>query len=135
MASRVIDVEEVQQLMSEGVTYVDVRTPQEFFAGHVPGSLNIPLAIPDPNTMQMVLNPEFLETIQRDFKQAESVIIACKMGGRSRQACMMLEQAGFDALLDFSGGWSGRNDPFGQGAVAGWATSGLPVAVGGSDES
>jgi len=131
MPVQVVDVEEVQKLLGEGVVYVDVRSPQEFIAGHVPDSLNIPVAIPDPNTMQMALNPDFVSTMEEQFEKGSPVIVACKMGGRSRHACALLEHAGFTALRDFSGGWSGRTDPYGNTVVPGWASSGLEVETGG----
>ena len=34
----------------------------------------------------------------------EELIIHCKMGGRSMQACMMLEQAGFTNVVNVVGG-------------------------------
>ena len=39
--------------------YVDVRTVQEFQAGHVPGAANIPVMIPDPSIGPNDAKPEF----------------------------------------------------------------------------
>ncbi len=38
----VVDVATARKLVAAGVTVVDVRTPDEFQAGHVPGAVNIP---------------------------------------------------------------------------------------------
>jgi hydroxyacylglutathione hydrolase len=39
-----VKAEELKQILSEGGVAIDVRTAEEFAAGHVPGSINIPLS-------------------------------------------------------------------------------------------
>ena len=43
--------------------YVDVRTVQEFQAGHVPGATNIPVMIPDPSSGRMTPNSNFVSAM------------------------------------------------------------------------
>lgn len=46
----VVTAEETQQLLDSGAAaYVDVRTPEEFAAGHVPGAVNVPVAVVGPS--------------------------------------------------------------------------------------
>ena len=72
-----------------GAVLLDVRTPEEFSAGHIPGSQNVPLdalgrsALPeDPGT------PLFLY---------------CLSGARSRYAAALLRRAGYTDVTDLGG--------------------------------
>lgn len=40
-----ISPQEASQKLAEGWTYVDVRTVEEFEAGHPPGAVNVPIAL------------------------------------------------------------------------------------------
>ena len=40
-----ISPQEASAKLAEGWTYVDVRTEQEFEAGHPPGAVNVPIAL------------------------------------------------------------------------------------------
>ncbi|MBK6831689.1 MAG: rhodanese-like domain-containing protein [Flavobacteriales bacterium] len=62
-------------------TIVDVRTPQEFAAGHVPGSLNIPLnEVPD--------------RLDEFRAMAKPLVLCCRSGARSDNAMRYLQQQG-----------------------------------------
>lgn len=79
---------------------LDVREPHEFAYAKIAGSLHIPLR-------QL---PEQLE--QLDSEQAIAVI--CHHGVRSQQACLFLQQYGFQQLYNLQGGidaWSRECDP------------------------
>ncbi|MDP6539124.1 MAG: rhodanese-like domain-containing protein [Planctomycetota bacterium] len=57
----------------QGWHCLDVRTPEEFAAGHLPGAWNVPFGFKSPGGL--VANPEFLEAIERLFgKQARMVV-------------------------------------------------------------
>ena len=61
-------------LDDESHTLVDVRTVEEFDAGHVPGAYNIPFAFRSPLGMQP--NPEFGPALERAFgKEAKLVLL------------------------------------------------------------
>jgi 3-mercaptopyruvate sulfurtransferase SseA len=45
-----LDTASVAQLWRSGYAYLDVRTPQEFAAGHVPRALNVPWVSRDAAT-------------------------------------------------------------------------------------
>lgn len=124
---RSVDPEAARALLDEGWVYVDVRTPEEFEAGHVPGSLNVPWAFQGPSGMRA--NPEFLEVMQACFGREERLLLGCRSGVRSRHAANALAQVGYAALADLVTGFEGKRDAFGR-AVPGWATSGLPTESG-----
>lgn len=125
---------DAHQRMDDGSTYVDVRTEQEFEAGHPAGSYNIPIFVRDPATMQMALNESFLTTMEKHFAKDTSLLLGCQMGGRSRQACMLLEQAGYTTLSNVAGGFGGVRSPMGQMIAEGWSTLNLPIDQGSPDD-
>ena len=91
---RTITVEELKSRMDAGepIRLIDVREPAEYAEYNIGGTL-IPLG------KIMGLQIDELEDL-RD----EELIIHCKAGSRSMQACMMLEQAGFTNVVNVAGG-------------------------------
>ena len=89
-----ITVEELKSRLDAGeqLHIIDVREPSEYAEYNIGGKL-----IPLGQIMNMQL--EELEV----FKN-EELIIHCKAGSRSMQACMMLEQAGFTDVVNVTGG-------------------------------
>jgi rhodanese-related sulfurtransferase len=89
-----------------GVTLVDVREVHEFRAGHVPGAINIPLA----------LIPVRLHELPAD---AELTII-CQSGNRSMQACLWLANQGRPTVnvLGGTGTWVMSGKPVETGVAA-----------------
>ncbi len=121
---KIVTPEETITLLAEGYTYVDVRTEQEFTAGHVPGAVNVPLN--HAGAGGMVANPDFLPVMQATFAKERPLVLGCKMGGRSAKAAAALSQAGFSNLCDMSAGFEGKRDPFGR-LTPGWNGEGRPV--------
>jgi len=83
-----------------GCAIIDVREPNEYAAGHVPGAKNLPLSQFDPAKLP----------------KGECVII-CQAGGRSAKALAQAMQAGRTDVRHYApgtGGWRARG-----GAVAG----------------
>lgn len=113
--------------MAEGHVYVDVRSEPEFEEGHPPGALNVPLMHRGPSGLSP--NPEFLAVMEAAFGKNEPLIVACKAGGRSRQAVSLMAQAGFTNLSEMTAGWDGSRDAFGR-VVPGWSRKGLPIETG-----
>lgn len=124
---RSVSPEEAALLLAEGYVYVDVRSEQEFEAGHVPGALNVPLLQQGPSGMSE--NPEFLSVIQQAFAPTEKLVVGCKAGGRSKKASERLAAAGFGELAEMSAGWDGARDAFGR-VVPGWSKRGMPIELG-----
>src|SRR5687767_13727861 len=99
MATKRVDTNEAKTLVHQGWTYVDVRTEQEFDAGHPAGAINIPLKSPD-----------FLAVIKANFKPDAKLVVGWLLGGRSARACHMLEHEGYQQLADHTAGWGGQRD-------------------------
>jgi len=80
--------EDLRTIHLNGATVVDVRTPEEFRAGHIEGALNIPL--------------DRLKASIGDLKkQGKPIITCCLSGARSGMALNLLSQAGLEV---FNGG-------------------------------
>jgi rhodanese-related sulfurtransferase len=90
--SDVIDVdrETVKRGLADGtITLVDVREPHEFAAGHIPGSLSLPLSGFDPSSI-----PE-----------GKRVVFSCAAGVRSVRAIELAQAFGRDIREHYKGGW------------------------------
>ena len=74
--------------------YIDVRTVEEFAAGHPEGAVNIPIAFHDP-AQGMVYNHEFVEVVERHYAKDRKLLLGCKAGPRSNSAANLLEQTGY----------------------------------------
>ena len=84
---------------ADSFLFVDVREPNEFDAGHIRGSVHIPL-------MEL---PQRFEELPRD----RTVVAVCQVGQRSELAANFLVQQGFEA----------HNL---EGGLAKWQAAGLP---------
>ena len=71
---------------------VDVRSPEEFAGelGHLPGAVLTPL--------------HNLEQRAQTWPREEPVLVVCRSGRRSYQACQMLTDMGFSDVTNLSGG-------------------------------
>lgn len=81
---------QLKEIINQGAFLVDVRTPAEFAEGSVTGAVNIPLNI--------------LEFELDKFKGKENIVVFCLSGGRSGQAKMILNQNGFQNVIN-GGPW------------------------------
>lgn len=108
----------------EGWKYLDVRSVEEFGAGHPAGAWNVPVFHRGP--LGMTPNDDFVAIVAQTFTKDQHLLIGCASGGRSVHACEMLAAAGFKELVNVEGGFMGARDEFGR-PVLGWVASGLPV--------
>jgi rhodanese-related sulfurtransferase len=122
-----ISPQEASQKLSDGWTYVDVRTVEEFEAGHPPGAINVPIALAEGGGM--VPNPDFLPVMEGAFAKDAKIVVGCKAGGRSLRAAHELLAKGFTSVVDQRAGWDGGRDAFGQ-FEPGWSRVGLPSEPG-----
>jgi len=113
----------------KNAAYVDVRTAQEFQAGHVPGAANIPVMIPDPATGRMLPNPNFVQAVEAAYPKDRKLILGCQMGGRSQYAADLLDKSGYADVSNMQGGFGGAKDPLGRIVAPGWLQSNLPVEM------
>lgn len=67
---------------------IDVREPQEFAAGHVPGAINIPRGLIDSQIWNLVGAPE-----KADMERP--IILQCQSGKRATLAAQTLGELGF----------------------------------------
>lgn len=70
-------------------TIIDVREPEEYQAGHVSGSINIPLG-------QIHQGSPILDRIKKDSK----IVVYCRSGGRSDAARDQLSSLGFNNVTN-----------------------------------
>jgi len=119
----VTDAHSAQQ---QGAVYVDVRSQMEFERGHPAGATNVPLLDHDPNSGQMMPNPDFMQVMKANFAPDTPLLIGCQVGGRSMRAASMLEAFGFTDVTNVKGGYGGARDPMGRSIDPGWMESGLP---------
>ena len=82
-----------KQMLAEGATILDVRTPEEYKTGHIKGSVNIPL---------QRLTAASVASLKKD----KPVITCCASGMRSASAKNILVSAGFQHVHN-GGGWYG----------------------------
>ncbi len=97
---------ELHQLIADGqpAELLDVRTPSEFAAAHVPGAKLVPLDELDCAA--------FLK--QRNASD-KPLYVLCQSGGRARRAVEKFQRAGFDGCVLVEGG------------TQAWLDAGLPV--------
>lgn len=86
----------------EQIAVIDVREPDEFAKGKIPGAFTIPRGV-----LEMQVDGRLpLDT---------TVVLYCGGGARSALACKSLAEMGYDKVENLDGGWHG------------WVGSGLPV--------
>jgi len=83
-----------EQLVNNGAFLVDVRTPQEFAAGHVVGSVNIPV-------------DEIGKNLEK-FKDKDNIIVFCRSGARAETAKDVLQKNGVEHVTN-GGNWEDIN--------------------------
>ena len=100
--SSVSPSESTQMINRDDALILDVRESNEYSQGHIINSLHIPLS--------------GLKTRMKDLEKhkAKKVIVACRSGHRSSQACANLKKEGFEQVFNLRGGvmaWESANLP------------------------
>ncbi len=98
-----IDVEEFDEARGTAAAVIDVRQPEEYDAGHVPGAKLIPLSEVPGRLGEVPANGD--------------VLVICQTGARSARATDFFRRQGIDA----------RNV---AGGTKAWIESGRPVVHG-----
>lgn len=83
----VVDAQTARTLVAAGVKVIDVRTPSEFEAGHVPGALNIP-------------HGEIAQRHAEIGPASTPTLLYCRTGHRSGIAIAALREKGFTQIYD-----------------------------------
>jgi rhodanese-related sulfurtransferase len=86
------------------VVVLDIRTPEEFAAGHIKGATNINFNA-----------DSFRANVQR-LDPGRTYLVHCASGGRSTRSLDLFKQLGFKSVVHLDGG------------LRGWEKAGQPVA-------
>ncbi len=103
--SELVNGQRGKDLVEQGAIVIDVRTPAEFAAGHVPDAL----------LMDVSASTFASQISQLDPNQA--YVVYCRSGNRSAAAISQMLAAGFTELYD-------------MGPLTAWAQAGHPVVTG-----
>jgi len=99
-----LSVEEFARMADDKRNVIlDVRTPGEFSAGHIPGAVNLDYNAPDFQKKTAALD------------KSKTYLVHCAVGGRSVRACEKLSRLDFPNLYNLPGGFKA------------WAKAGQPV--------
>lgn len=81
----------------DSIRIIDVREPQEYAAGHIPGAELIPI--------------DQIPTAIYGLNHNQDVVFVCRSGTRSKRVCEFLSSRGFTRVANLKGGmlqWPGR---------------------------
>ncbi|MBE9563497.1 MAG: rhodanese-like domain-containing protein [Proteobacteria bacterium] len=98
-----IDSNELAQWLEqeEPPVLIDVRTPQEMVQASIPTGQPLPLTV--------------LPLRMDEIPKNKQVVFYCRTGARSAQACMYMNQQGYDNVYNLYGG------------IIKWANHGFPI--------
>ncbi|HRE88333.1 MAG TPA: rhodanese-like domain-containing protein [Myxococcota bacterium] len=78
-----------RELVAKGAPLIDVRTPEEFAAGHVPGAINIPVdEVPS----------RLAELARLTEGKGKDLVVYCRSGRRSAIAASTLSAEGYKVI-------------------------------------
>lgn len=92
-----------QLINRENAIILDVREDNEYREGHIINSLHIPVGYLGDRLKEL-----------EKYKE-QPIIVGCRSGQRSSQACSILKKNGFDKVYNLSGG------------IMGWKNDNLPL--------
>jgi rhodanese-related sulfurtransferase/rubrerythrin len=82
----------LKEKSADEVTILDVRQPNEYASGHIPGARSIPL-------------PELTDQMQQ-IDPGKPIVVYCASGGRGRMAAQLLSGQGFSDIINVAGGFN-----------------------------
>jgi rhodanese-related sulfurtransferase len=87
-----LDRAAVKRGMADGtIILVDVREPHEFAAGHIPGSVSLPMSVFDPGAIPS--------------EPGKRVVFSCAAGVRSARVLEFVQSLGLDIREHYKGGF------------------------------
>lgn len=110
--NKLIGGDELATLQGSGAMVVDVRTPPEFEADHIPSAVNVPV--------------DQLQAGSATWNKTGAIVVYCATGARSADAAAYLVAQGFTKVYDLDKGiaaWTGE-------VVGGPAAASPPKASG-----
>jgi rhodanese-related sulfurtransferase len=104
-APKNISVDAADKLLKSdhNIIVLDVRTPDEFKAGHIPGATNLDF-----------FGDDFAKRVAA-LDKSKTYLVHCAAGGRSSQACKVFEKENFPSVLHLNEGFKA------------WEKAGKPV--------
>ena len=97
---RQITMDEAVTMMAQETDYIilDVRRPDEFAEGHIPGAINVP--------NESIGTAEIPELPDKD----QLIMVYCRSGRRSKEASEKLVKLGYTNIVEFGGilDWKGE---------------------------
>jgi len=113
--SRIREVSPMQlaQMLGGDLALIDVREPDEFAQGHLPGAVNLPRGVLE---FQIHAHPALTGAADAALAQpARPLVLYCRTGGRSALAADSVRQLGFSQVCSLAGGFQA------------WCNAGLSV--------
>lgn len=101
-----VDLAAAEAAILDADVLLDVREPEEFSAGHIPGAVLVPRGMLE---FKLSADPALSP---RDLK----IVLYCKSSGRAALAACALHEMGYLHVQSIAGGFDA------------WATAGKPVA-------
>ena len=94
-APKNVTVDEADKLLKSDpkIVVLDVRTPEEYKAGHIPGAKNIDF-----------IGDDFAKQIAA-LDKSKIYVVHCAAGGRSAQACKVIEQVKLPSVYHMNEGF------------------------------
>lgn len=107
---RTIGMQDYRKIVDNpgGALLIDVREPQEYAAGHVPGAINIPRGVIDSQIWNHVGSAE-----KADLERP--IVLQCQSGRRATLAAQTLGELGFtqtSAVIMNLDDWKQSGNPF-----------------------
>lgn len=99
-----VSVQQAAELRDQGAFLLDVREPEEWAAGHIPGATLIPLGE--------------LQSRLAEVPRDQTVVVYCRSGNRSVAGRQILKDGGFTNVASMSGG------------IQAWVAAGYETAAG-----
>jgi rhodanese-related sulfurtransferase len=110
---REVSPAEAQELAASGEwTMLDVREPDEYREGHVPGAINVSRGF-----LEVKADPDHQKREDRMQDRGQKIVVICGGGVRSLLAAKTLQDMGFREAVSVRGG------------IKGWREAGLPEST------
>ena len=97
---RQVSMDRAMEIMQSESDYIilDVRRPDEYSAGHIPGAINVP--------NESIGTAEIPELPNKD----QLILVYCRSGRRSKEAAEKLVKLGYTNVVEFGGilDWPGE---------------------------
>ncbi|MGB5334706.1 MAG: rhodanese-like domain-containing protein, partial [Woeseiaceae bacterium] len=105
-------VSEAKKVLTPSTLLIDIREPEEFRRGHLPGSVLSPRGL-----LEFEIHPLVQRTATDPDVAAEDrqIVLYCGTGGRSALAAETLTNMGYRNVTSMDGG------------IVAWTAAGLPV--------